>query len=192
MFYITFIGRLTKDATSRTFENSNVLNFNVAVNFLTGKKDAQGNYENDVLYLPCTKWNSKNLEKDLQNLKLGTRVVIQGYKLELNSHTDPTTGKEYQNLNVLVQSYEILDYEKKEVPLQVQPQFQQQMPQVQPQQAFYPPQGQPQQQQAQGFFARMNEEQIAMQAQAFEQIPPEVRHTYQQAPQGLKDVDLSY
>ncbi|WP_424653125.1 single-stranded DNA-binding protein [Capnocytophaga sputigena] len=198
MFLITFIGRVTKDATAKQFEKSNVLNFTVAVNFPTQGKDENGNTIYDTIYLPCSKWNLQgDLNKVCERLKKGARIAVQGSKLEVTTHQDQNTGKEYTNLNVVVQSFEVLDYPQQPQAV-TQGYVQQQgqpLPQATPQQAFYPQQGQPQQgqpQQGQGFFAKMNEEQRTMQAQAFEQVPPEVRHTYQQAPQGLEDVDLSY
>ncbi|AVM51533.1 single-stranded DNA-binding protein [Capnocytophaga sp. oral taxon 878] len=202
MFSITFIGRVTKDATAKQFEKSNVLNFTVAVNFPTQGKDENGDTIYDTIYLPCSKWNLQgDLNKVCERLKKGARIAVQGSKLEVTVQQDQNTGREYTNLNVVVQSFEVLDYPKQPQAVTqgyVQQQGQQ-LPQGAPQQAFYPPQGQQQapqgQQQApqgQGFFARMSEEQVAMQAQAFEQVPPEVRHTYQQVPQGLEDVDLSY
>lgn len=192
MFTINFIGRVTKDATVKQFENSSVLNFTVAINFPTQAKDEKGDTIYDTTYLPCSKWNLQgDLNKVCERLKKGARIAVQGSKLEVTTHQDQNTGKEYTNLNVIVQAFEVLDYPKKpqDVTQEVVQQQGQQLPQVTPQQAFCPPQ---EQQQEQGFFAKMNEEQKAMQAQAFEQVPPEVRHTYQQAPQGLEDVDLSY
>ena len=175
MFTINFIGHLTKDATVKQFENSSVLNFTVAVNFPTQAKDEKGNTIYDTTYLPCSKWNLQgDVNKVAERLEKGTRIAVQGYKLEVTTNLNQNTGKEYTNLNVVVQAFEVLDYPKK--------------PQAVTQD-IVPQQGQ---QQEQGFFAKMNEEQKAMQAQAFEQVPPEVRHTYQQAPQGLEDVDLSY
>lgn len=193
MFLITFIGHVTKDATAKQFEKSNVLNFTVAVNFPTQGKDEKGNTIYDTIYLPCSKWNLQgDLNKVCERLKKGARIAVQGSKMEITTHQDQNTGKEYTNLNVIVQSFEVLNYPQQPQAV-TQGYVQQQgqpLPQATPQQAFYPQQGQPQQ--GQGFFAKMNEEQRAMQAQAFEQVPPEVRHTYQQAPQGLEDVDLSY
>ena len=107
MFSIIFSGYLTKDATVRTNGETSVLNFTVAVNFPSGKKDAQGEDIKETVFLSCSKWSKGFQQSNLANyLKRGQRVIIVGNQMKISEND--FEGKTYHNINIFVQSIELI------------------------------------------------------------------------------------
>lgn len=112
MYTQIFTGNLTDVATFQKFdEQKSVVNFTVAVNFLTGKKDENGNYKSEVTYFPCSKWIKGNEKpKWFEYLLKGQKVLIESNYFKVS--TSEKDGHTYQNFKVYVERLEILGGKK--------------------------------------------------------------------------------
>ena len=115
MFYQVFSGNLTADATFNVFEENerSVINFTVAVNFNTAKKDENGNFVQETIFLHCSKWNKGTEPSGVLNyLNKGRKVLITSEYVQIKESEN--NGKIYQNINVFVRNIELLDYNEKQ------------------------------------------------------------------------------
>ncbi len=106
MFHTVFTGHLTDDARFNTFEDKGVINFTIAVNFPTGKKDEQGNYIEEAQFFQCSRWlRDSKTPKVLDYLKKGKKVIVEANKIAVK--TTEVEGKIYNNLVVNVERLEL-------------------------------------------------------------------------------------
>lgn len=106
MFNLVFAGHLTADATFKKFEDKAVVNFNVAVNFPTGKKDSNGNYIDEVEFFQCSKWFKSTEEpKVLEHLKKGKKVIVEARRIQASIYEKE--GQSKVNLSVIVDNLEL-------------------------------------------------------------------------------------
>lgn len=109
MFLQVFTGNLVSDATFRNVsEERSVINFTVAVNFSTGKKDESGNYIDEVNYFRCAKWvKGKETPKLMEYLKKGKKVLVHSDQLELKSSVKEETQETFTTIQVNVSHLEL-------------------------------------------------------------------------------------
>jgi single-strand DNA-binding protein len=90
---ISFIGRLTKDATANTLESGkSVINFTVAMNF--PYKDKEGNKQQKVTYYECAYWKQES--KIQPYLTKGMQVSIDAWL-----YADAYINKEGEAIGVI-------------------------------------------------------------------------------------------
>lgn len=106
MFTGILSGHLTTDANFKTFGERGVVNFTVAVNFRTGKKDENGNFIDEVEFYQCAKWfGSVEEPAILQHLKKGKKVIVEFSKIQATF--SKKEEKEYVNLHATVNNIEL-------------------------------------------------------------------------------------
>lgn len=107
MLNLVFTGYVSREATTHSFDGSNVVNFNVAVNYPTGRKNEDGTEIKEVQFFQCQKWGTKNEHlKIAEYLKKGQQVLITANKLTLETKTE--NGTQYNNIIVRVTNVELL------------------------------------------------------------------------------------
>lgn len=101
---VTLVGNLTRDPEVRTFANGGkVANFGLAVN--DRKKGANGQWEDDTMFIDCSAFNSEHGSKLADQIsercRKGDRLMVDG-KLKLDSWDDKATGEKRSKLKVTV------------------------------------------------------------------------------------------
>ena len=114
MLNLVFTGYVSREATTHSFsESSNVVNFNVAVNYPTGRKDESGKEIKEVQFFQCQKWGSKPEHlKVADYLKIGQQVLVTASKLILETKTE--NGTLYNNVIIRVTNVELLSKAKED------------------------------------------------------------------------------
>lgn len=106
MFTSVFSGHLTADANFKAFEDKGVINFTVAVNFRTGKKDENGNFVEEAEFFQCSKWvGSAEQPAILEHLKKGKKVIVECKRIMATTFSKD--GKDYVNMNAIVDNLEL-------------------------------------------------------------------------------------
>lgn len=103
LFYCVLNGHLTADATFKKLgEDKGVLNFTVAHNFPTSKKDENQKTIYEPQFYSCVKWvNSGDAPEALMNnLKKGSKTTLEIQKIEIS--TIENADKKYTNVNFIV------------------------------------------------------------------------------------------
>lgn len=103
LFYAVFDGNLTADATFKQIsDEKGVINFTLAHNFPTNKKDDEGKTIYEPQFYACTKWMNTGSEPTglLENLKKGSRVTVEVQKIDISTTTQEE--KKYTNINFIV------------------------------------------------------------------------------------------
>ncbi len=100
LFHAVFNGNLTADATFKKFsEEKGVINFTVAHNFPTSKKDEEGKTIYEAQFYNCSRWvNSGEPTALLEQLKKGAKITVEVQKIEISTSED----KKYTNINFIV------------------------------------------------------------------------------------------
>lgn len=114
MLNLVFTGYVSREATTHSFsESSNVVNFNVAVNYPTGQKNEDGTEVKEVQFFQCQKWGTKAEHlKIAEYLKKGQQVLITANKVVLDTKTE--NGTLYNNVIIRVTNIELLSKAKEE------------------------------------------------------------------------------
>ena len=119
MLNLVITGYVSRQATAHSFEGSNVVNFNVAVNYPTGRKDENGNEIKEVQFFQCQKWGTKPEHLKIADyLKKGQQVLVTANKLILETKNE--NGTLYNNVIIRVTNIELLAKSKEEEPTQEQ------------------------------------------------------------------------
>ncbi|WP_454058941.1 single-stranded DNA-binding protein [Elizabethkingia ursingii] len=103
LFHAVINGNLTSDATFRKIaEDKGVINFTLAHNFATSKKDAEGKTIYEAQFYDCTRWVNTSEEPKalLDNLKKGSKIIVEVSKIEIN--TSEKDGIKYKNVNFVI------------------------------------------------------------------------------------------
>lgn len=114
MLNLVFTGYVSREATTHSFsESSNVVNFNVAVNYPTGRKNEDGTEIKEVQFFQCQKWgtNAEHL-KIAEYLKKGQKVLITANKVVLDTKME--NGTLYNNVIIRVTNVELLSKAKED------------------------------------------------------------------------------
>lgn len=113
MFNAIISGHLTTDAKFNTHNENGVINFTVAVNFPTSKKDENGEYIEEVEYYRCSKWYKSTETPNILNyLKKGKKIIVQANKIHATHENKD--GKDYVSLLVNVKDIELCGSPQKE------------------------------------------------------------------------------
>ena len=112
MYTQIFTGNLVDSATFQNIdEEKSVVNFTVAVNFQTGKKNDDGSYQTTTTFFPCSKWvKGKERPKWLEYMTKGQKVLIESSYFKIS--TSEKDGKTYQNMKVFVDKIELIGGKK--------------------------------------------------------------------------------
>ncbi len=110
---ISIIGNLTRDCEIQKVNESNAINFSVAVN--ERYTDKNGIKIKQVDYFDCTSWKKdKSNLKIAKYLKSGTLVFVTGTP-SANHYTN-NTGDHLCNIKIRVDSIELLNSKKTDEP----------------------------------------------------------------------------
>ena len=104
---VMLIGRPGAEPETRTFNNSKIARFRIAVN--ESHKNANGEWVNDTQWFPIVAWGpiANRIEK---NVKKGKRIAIDG-SLHNNEWTDDK-GQRHSVTEVWVNDLFLIDWEK--------------------------------------------------------------------------------
>lgn len=103
LFHVVFDGHLTADATFKKLaEDKGVLNFTVAHNFPTAKKDQNQKTIYEPQYYNCVRWmtSGETPEELLNSLKKGNKITVESHKIEISTTTKEE--KTYTNVNFII------------------------------------------------------------------------------------------
>lgn len=94
-------GRLTRDPETRTFGNTKVVQFGLAIN--ERKKNQQtGQYEDAPLFIDCKAF-AKTAETVERFFTKGREMLLEG-KLNMEKWTDKASGQERSKMSIVVDS----------------------------------------------------------------------------------------
>ena len=104
---VMLIGRPGAEPEMKTFNNSKIARFRIAVN--ESRKNANGEWVNDTQWFPIVAWGpiADRVEK---NVKKGKRIAIDG-SLHNNEWTDDK-GQRHYVTEVYVNDLFLIDWEK--------------------------------------------------------------------------------
>ena len=104
---VMLIGRPGAEPEMKTFNNSKIARFRIAVN--ESRKNANGEWVNDTQWFPIVAWGpiADRVEK---NVKKGKRIAIDG-SLKNNEWTDDK-GQRHSVTEVWVNDLFLIDFEK--------------------------------------------------------------------------------
>ncbi|MDY3538404.1 single-stranded DNA-binding protein [Riemerella anatipestifer] len=106
MFTAILSGHLTAEPILAVYGENAALNFTLAVNFNTGKKDGNGNYIDETIFYQCTKWQKGTDEpKILEHLKKGKKIIVEANKI--TAYHNNKDGTDYVNISVQVHKIEL-------------------------------------------------------------------------------------
>lgn len=103
LFHSVFDGHLTADATFRKIgEDKGVINFTVAHNFPTSRKDENQKTIYEPQYYNCVRWVASGEEPEalMTNLKRGSKITVECQKIEITTTTKE--DKTYTNVNFII------------------------------------------------------------------------------------------
>lgn len=102
-FSVIISGNLTADAAFKKIsEETGVVNFTIAHNFPTSKKDSEGKTIFEAQFYDCVKWINTGEEPKalLEKLKKGYNVITEIQKIDIS--TSEKDGVKYKNTNFVV------------------------------------------------------------------------------------------
>ncbi len=104
---VMLIGRPGAEPEMKTFNNSKIARFRIAVN--ESRKNANGEWVNDTQWFPIVAWGpvAERVEK---NVKKGKRIAIEG-SLHNNEWTDDK-GQRHSTTEIRVNDLFLIDWEK--------------------------------------------------------------------------------
>lgn len=103
LFYTVFNGNLTANATfTKVADDKGIINFTVAHNFPTSKKDENNRTIYEPQFYSCTKWVNSGEEptRILDSLKKGNKVTVEVNKIDISKHVKEDMS--YTNINFIV------------------------------------------------------------------------------------------
>lgn len=106
---VTLVGRITKDADVKVYNNSTITSFNLAVN---ASKKQGDKYVDETSFIDCKTWNN------YKDLTKGKKVCITGHLKQERWEKD---GQKNSRIVVMVDLLNYLDSAKQNTPTQQTP-----------------------------------------------------------------------
>lgn len=102
LFHAVLNGNLTADATFKKIaDDKAVINFTIAHNFPTNKKDDEEKTIYEPQFYNCTRWVNYGTEpNDLNKLTKGAKITIEVQKIDISTTTQEE--KKYTNVNFIL------------------------------------------------------------------------------------------